>query len=173
MKFYSKSVENPFGSPIGSILASFGLPRAFPDPFRLLMPPLRFHLSPFGSRLGPFCLHFWCILAPFWVFVGARGGYPFYCPFISISVAVFGSILGQFWRPKPLFFLWKIVSFFQSIFYGFLLSFWEVICTQIASKIASETKKSISWKWASRAGESSIFKVRGPQHPCKRPPKID
>ena len=135
------------------------------------MAPLRFHLSPFGSRVGPFCLHFWCILGPFLVFFSARRGYPFYCPFISISGAVFGSILGPFWRPNSWFFQWKIVSFFQSIFNAFLLSFWELFCTQIASKIASETKKSILWKWASRAGESSIFKSGGPKILAKDLPK--
>ena len=119
MKFYSKSVENPFGSPIGSILASFGLPRAFPDPFRLLMPPLRFHLSPFGSRWGPFCLHFWCMLDPFWVFLVLGEGIPFIAPLFRFRLPFLAPCWVNVGGQHRYFFYEKSYRFFNRFFMDF------------------------------------------------------
>ena len=142
MKFYSKSIENPFGSPIGSILASFMLPRAFPGPFWLLMPPLRFHLSPFGSRLGPFCLHFLVhfgsILGIFW----CSGRVSLLLPLYFDFRCRFGLHFGSMFEAKIVIFSMKNRIVFSIDFLW--ICAWELICTKIASKIASETKKSIS-----------------------------
>ena len=171
------SIKNHLEILLASPLAPFWRPLSFLEPSQI---PLGSLWRPWGS----ICLH----LAPIWVhfasifdasglhfgyFLMLGEGIPFIAPLFRFRLPFWAPFWVHFGGQNRYVFYESSYRFFQSFFYGFLLSFWELVCTQIASKIASETKKSISWKLASRASESSIFKVQGPQHPCKRPPKID
>ena len=170
------SIKNHLKILLAWPLAPFWCPLSFLEPSQM---PLGSLWRPWGSiclHLAPLWVHFASIFGAFWLHFGyflmLGEGIPFIAPLFRFRVRFLAPFWVHFGGQNRDFFNEKSYRFFNRLFNAFVLSFWELFCTQLAWKIASETKKSILWKWASRAGDSSIFKVRGAQNPCKRPPKI-
>ena len=124
---------------------------------------------PFGSILASFCLYFESLLAPWggpWrVFVFRSFSWPPWGPFRL----PFGLIL----TPILLPFSTEKVSVFSIDFQRHFVTILAPLLAQFSSKIDSDVKKAILWKWASRVHEVLIFKDLGPQNPSNNRWKIN